>query len=195
MQDGKVIAYASTQLKPCGKNYPTHNLKLATMVFALKIWRHCLYGSRRNVFTDHKSPKHIFTQKELNLRQRRWLELLKDCDLQIHYHPTKAKIMAHALSRKMHRSMNTIVMVWLEILREPRNMGIELVLSHESRSFLNSMLFNPPFWTRLSKHKWLIQRRKELRWIWAKGRCWDLWKISKELLDFRIKYVCFKGQS
>lgn len=71
MQDGKVIAYASRQLKKHERNYPTHDLELAAVVFALKIWRHYLYGESCDVFTDHKSLKYIFTQKDLNLRQRR----------------------------------------------------------------------------------------------------------------------------
>jgi len=80
MQNGKVIAYASRQLKDYEKNYPTHDLELAGVIFALKIWRHYLYGSPCKIFTDHKSLKYIFTQKELTLHQRRWLELLKDYD-------------------------------------------------------------------------------------------------------------------
>ncbi|XP_035841368.1 uncharacterized protein LOC118488233, partial [Helianthus annuus] len=94
MQHGKVIAYASRQLKPYEVNYPTHDLELAAVVFALKIWRHYLYGERCDIFTDHKSLKYIFTQKELNMRQRRWLELLKDYDANIQYHPGKANVAA-----------------------------------------------------------------------------------------------------
>ncbi|XP_035837185.1 uncharacterized protein LOC118485060, partial [Helianthus annuus] len=100
MQHGKVIAYASRQLKPYEVNYPTHDLELAAVVFALKIWRHYLYGESCDIFTDHKSLKYIFTQKELNMRQRRWLELLKDYDANIQYHPGKANVVADALSRK-----------------------------------------------------------------------------------------------
>ena len=99
-QHGKVIAYASRQLKPHEVNYPTHDLELAAVVFALKIWRHYLYGESCDIFTDHKSLKYIFTQKELNMRQRRWLELLKDYDVNIQYHPGKANVVADALSRK-----------------------------------------------------------------------------------------------
>ena len=100
MQHGKVVAYASRQLKPHELNYPTHDLELAAVVFALKIWRHYLYGDSVDIFTDHKSLKYIFTQKELNMRQRRWLELLKDYDTNIQYHPGKANVVADALSRK-----------------------------------------------------------------------------------------------
>ncbi|GJU74456.1 putative reverse transcriptase domain-containing protein [Tanacetum coccineum] len=85
----KVIAYASRQLKPNEENYTTHDLELGAVVFALKIWRHYLYGTKCTVFTDHKSLQHILHQKELNMRQRRWLELLADYDCEIRYHPGK----------------------------------------------------------------------------------------------------------
>ncbi|XP_070003826.1 uncharacterized protein, partial [Nicotiana sylvestris] len=90
MQHGNVIAYASRQLKKHEKNYPTHDLELAAVIYALKIWRHYLYGVHVDIYTDHKSLQYIFKQKELNLRQRRWLELLKDYDVEILYHPGKA---------------------------------------------------------------------------------------------------------
>ena len=100
MQHGKVISYASRQLRPHEKNYPTHDLELATVIFALKIWRHYLYGVHVDIYTDHKSLQYIFNQKDLNLRQRRWLELLKDYDVDILYHPGKANVVVDALSRK-----------------------------------------------------------------------------------------------
>lgn len=101
MQHGKVVAYASGQLKIHEQNYPTHDLELAAVVHTLKIWRHYLYGCRCDIYTDHKSLKYVFTQKELNMRQRRWLELVKDYDCEIHYHPGKANAVADTLSRKM----------------------------------------------------------------------------------------------
>nr|GEV43079.1 putative reverse transcriptase domain-containing protein [Tanacetum cinerariifolium] len=100
MQREKVIAYASRQLKPHEENYTTHDHELGAVVFALKIWRHYLYGTKCTVFTDHKILQHILRQKELNMRQRRWLELLAYYDCEIFYHPGKANIMADALSRK-----------------------------------------------------------------------------------------------
>ncbi|GJV54067.1 putative reverse transcriptase domain-containing protein [Tanacetum coccineum] len=100
MQREKVIAYASRQLKVHEKNYTTHDLELGAVVFALKMWRHYLYGTKCVVFTDHKSLQHILDQKELNMRQRRWLELLSDYDCEIRYHPGKANVVADALSRK-----------------------------------------------------------------------------------------------
>nr|GEX78080.1 putative reverse transcriptase domain-containing protein [Tanacetum cinerariifolium] len=100
MQREKVISYASRQLKIHEKNYTTHDLELGAVVFALKIWRHYLYGTKCIVFTDHKNLQHILDQKELNMRQRRWLVLLSDYDCDIHYHPGKANVVADALSRK-----------------------------------------------------------------------------------------------
>ncbi|GJU66870.1 reverse transcriptase domain-containing protein [Tanacetum coccineum] len=100
MQKGKVIAYASRQLKIYEKNYTTHDLELGAVVFALKIWRHYLYGTKSVIYTDHKSLQHIFSQKELNMRQRRWIELFSDYDCEIRYHPGKANVVADALSRK-----------------------------------------------------------------------------------------------
>jgi hypothetical protein len=102
MQDGKVIAYASHQLRKHEINYPTHDLELATVVHTLIIWRHYLLGNVCNIFTDHKSLKYIFTQLELNMRQHRWLELIKDYILQVHYHLGKANVVADALSWKSH---------------------------------------------------------------------------------------------
>ncbi|GKD41563.1 putative reverse transcriptase domain-containing protein [Tanacetum coccineum] len=100
MQREKVISYASRQLKIHEKNYTTHDLELGSVVFSLKLWRHYLYGTKCTVFMDHKSLQHILNQKELNIRQRRWFELLSDYDCEIRYHPGKANIVADALSRK-----------------------------------------------------------------------------------------------
>ncbi|GKB63451.1 putative reverse transcriptase domain-containing protein [Tanacetum coccineum] len=115
MQRGKVIAYASRQLKIHEKNYTTHDLELGAVVFALKIWRHYLYRTKSVIYTDHKSLQHIFSQKELNMRQRLWIELFSDYDYKIRYHPGKANVVADALSRKEKvkpkrvRAMNMIL--------------------------------------------------------------------------------------
>ena len=109
MQDRKVITYGSRQLRPHEVNYPTHDLELAAVVYALKSWRHFLYGAKCELYTDHKSLKYFFTQKELNMRQRRWLELIKDYDLTINYTPGKANVVADALSRK---STDNQVVAW-----------------------------------------------------------------------------------
>jgi hypothetical protein len=103
MQEGRVIAYASRQLHRHEEHYPTHDLELAAVVQALKIWRHYLLGNICHLYMDHKSLKYIFTQSELNMRQRRWLELIKDYDLEIHYHPRKANVVVDALCQEMDK--------------------------------------------------------------------------------------------
>ena len=111
------MAYASRQLKVHEKNYPTHDLELAAVVFVLKIWRHYLYGSKFEVFSDHKSLKYLFDQKELNMRQRRWLEFLKNYDFPLSYHPGKANVVADVLSRKsLH--MSALMVKELELIEQ-----------------------------------------------------------------------------
>ena len=109
-------------------NYPTHDLELAAVVFALKIWRHYLYGARCQIFTDHKSLKYVFTQKELNLRQRRWMKLIKDYDCTIEYHPEKANVVADALNRKPTMSLSYLRAVRVPLLSELRAVGIDLTV-------------------------------------------------------------------
>jgi hypothetical protein len=103
IQDGCAIAYASRQLRCHEEHYPpTHDLELLAVVHALKVWRHYLLGNLIHIYTDHKSLKYLFTQPDLNMRQRRWLELIKDYELEIHYHLGKANVVADTLSRKHH---------------------------------------------------------------------------------------------
>ncbi|WVZ93905.1 LOW QUALITY PROTEIN: hypothetical protein U9M48_039855 [Paspalum notatum var. saurae] len=102
MQEGRVVDYASRQLRKHEANYPTHDLELVAVVHALKIWRHYLLGNTCHIYTDHKSLKYILTQPKLNMRQRRWLELIKDYDLEIHYHTGKVNVVADELSHRAH---------------------------------------------------------------------------------------------
>jgi hypothetical protein len=127
MQDGRVIAYASRQLKRHEEHYPTHDLELAAVVHALKIWRHYLLGNSCHIYTDHKSLKYIFTQAYLNMRQRRWLELIKDYDLEVHYHLGKANVVADALSRKSHCNCLTVKPLDISLCHEIEKLGIEIV--------------------------------------------------------------------
>jgi hypothetical protein len=127
MQEGRVVAYASQALQPHEINYPTHDLELAAVVHALKIWRHYLMGNRCNIFTDHKSLKYIFTQSDLNMRQRRWLELVEDYDLEVHYHPGKANVVADALSRKVHCNHLEMKLVSDPLCEEMRRIDLEVV--------------------------------------------------------------------
>ena len=108
MQKGNVVAYASRQLKAHEKNYPTHDLESAAILFALKIWRHYLYGEKCFIYTDHKSLKYLPSQRVLNLRQRRWMELIKDYDCMMDYHPGKANVVADALSRKSMQTLRSL---------------------------------------------------------------------------------------
>ncbi len=147
MQEGKVIAYFSRQLRPHEENYPTHDLELAAVVLALKTWRHYLMGNRCEIYTDHKSLKYIFTQKELNMRQRRWIELIKDYDLEIHYHPGKANVVADALSRKPC-SLNMMIKEEQPMLhQEFEKFGLELV----SRGFLANLEFQPTLMSQIKE--------------------------------------------
>jgi hypothetical protein len=131
MQEGHVIAYASRQLRKHELNYPTHDLELAAVVHALKIWRHYIMGTKSQVYTNHKSLKYIFTQKDLNLRQRRWLDLIKDYDLEIHYHPGKANSVADALSRKEHVHSAVVAQLPDEIIEDFRRINLGIVAHTE----------------------------------------------------------------
>jgi hypothetical protein len=102
MQEGRVISYSLRQLRRHEEHYPTHDLELAAVVMALQMWQHYLLGNVVHIYTDHKSLKYIFTQLDLNMRQRRWLELIKDYELKVHYHSEKANVIIDALSRKAH---------------------------------------------------------------------------------------------
>jgi hypothetical protein len=127
MQGGRVPAYASRQLKKNETNYPTHDLELASVVHALKTWRHYLMGKRCEVFTDHKSLKYIFTQKDQNTRQRRWLELIKDYDLNLQYHPSKANIVVNALSRKVYVNCPSMEELLEDLCKGLRDLSLEVV--------------------------------------------------------------------
>ena len=108
MQSERVVAYSSRQLNNHERNYPTHDMELAAVVFALKIWRHYLYGEQFEVYSDYKSLKYIFKQRDLNMRQRRWMEFLEDYDFTLHYHPGKVNVVADALNRKSWGALASI---------------------------------------------------------------------------------------
>jgi hypothetical protein len=129
MQEGRVVAYASRQLRKHELNYPSHDLELAVVVHALKIWRHYLIRHKSDIYIDHKSLKYIFTQSDLNLRQRRWLELIKDYDLEIHYHPGKANVVANALSRKSYANEMQMLSMTSEFCAEFEYLNLGIVVS------------------------------------------------------------------
>jgi ribonuclease HI len=127
MQNNWVIAYASRALRNHEQNYPTHDLELAAVIQALKIWRHHLMGAKYNIYTDHKRLKYIFTQVDLNMRQRRWLELIKDYDLEVHYYPGKANVVADALSRKAHYHCLSITTFNDTLCNQMRKLNLEII--------------------------------------------------------------------
>jgi hypothetical protein len=132
MQEVKAVAYASRQLRKHEQNYPTHDLELAAVVHVLKIWRHYIIGNKCQIFTDHKSLKYIFTQKDLNIRKRRWLELTKDYDLDIQYHSGKANVVADALSRKSKTNMLIGHLLPQELCWEMAQLNLGIVASSET---------------------------------------------------------------
>ncbi|KAL4017803.1 hypothetical protein IC575_021375 [Cucumis melo] len=156
MQDGNVIAYASRKLKEHECNYPIHDLELAGVVLALKIWRHYLFREKCHIFTDHKSLKYIFDQKELNLRQRRWLELIKDYDCTIEYHLGKANVVADALSRKSKLPKSALYGIRVALLNELR--GSKAVVTTEDSGSLLAQ-----FQKKLEKSKKGLEVEFELR--------------------------------
>ena len=143
MQHGKVIAYALRQLKSHEKNYPTHDLELAAIIFALKIWRHYLYGEKCKIFTDHKSIQYIFTQRDLNLRQRRWVELLSDYDSTIDYHPGRANVVADALSRKAQGRVNALYASRVPLLGDLRTTRVKLQMEDKEEAILANFQVRP----------------------------------------------------
>jgi hypothetical protein len=176
MQDNRVIAYASRALRPHEQNYPTHDLELATIVHALKIWRHYLMGAHCNIYTDHKSLKYIFTQADLNMRQRRWLELIKDYDLEVHYHPGKANVVADALSRKAQCNCVIMDSKIATLCDELCKLNIEVV----SSGTLSYISVEPT-----------LQEQIVMAQIGDKGV-----QVIKEMIEQKVdKYKCFRQDS
>jgi hypothetical protein len=173
MQEGRVIAYASRALRPHELNYPTHDLELAVVVHALKIWRHYLMGNRCNIFTDHKSIKYIFTQSELNMRQRRWLELIKDYDLEVHYHPGKANVVADTLSRKDHCNHLELEPISEPLCEEMRRLNLEVV----PQGILYALTAESDLYDRI---------------VTAQCDDVDIQTIKQKLAEGDPKYTCFQ---
>ncbi|WVZ81069.1 hypothetical protein U9M48_028493 [Paspalum notatum var. saurae] len=159
MQEGKVIAYASRQLRKHEVNYPTHDLELAAVVHALKIWRHYLFGNRCEIYTDHKSIKYIFTQNELNMRQRRWLQLIKDYDLEIHYHPGKTNVVVDALSRKSYVNMAVVFQMPLELCAEFESLSLGFV----HHTIVTTFEAEPTLEQEIRKHQKTDEKIQEIR--------------------------------
>ncbi|WVZ97229.1 hypothetical protein U9M48_042779 [Paspalum notatum var. saurae] len=166
MQEGKVIAYALRQLRKDELNYLTPDLELAAVVHALKIWRHYLYGQRCEIYTDHKSLKYIFTQNELNMRQRRWLELIKDYDMEIHYHLGKANVVADALSRKSYANMALGFMMPHELCEEFERLSLGF-LHHTIAAAFEA---EPILEQEIRKHQKYDEKLQEIRELLKLGK-------------------------
>ena len=147
MQSGKVVVYGSRQLKNHEQNYPTHDMELVAVVFVLKIWRHYLYGEQFEVFSDHKSLKYIFTQRDLNMRQRRWMEFLEDYDFTLHYNPGKANVVDDALSRKSQEVLASIASREWRMLETVSQYRLEY--DEHAQSTLGSMMATPSLFIRV----------------------------------------------
>ena len=147
MQSGRVVAYGSLQLKNHEQNYPTHEMELAVVVFALKIWCHYLYGKEFEVYSDHKSLKYIFTQRDLNMRQCRWMEFLKDYDFILHYHPGKANVVADVLSRKSQGVLASIASQEWRMLEIVGQFGLQY--SEQAQGTLESLVATPSLLSRV----------------------------------------------
>ena len=147
MQYGRVVAYGSCQLKNHEQNYPTHDMELVAVVFTLKIWRHYLYGQEFEVYSDHKILKYIFTQRNLNMRQHRWMEFLKDYDFTLHYHPGKANVVADALSRKSRGALASIASREWRMLEIVGQFGLQH--SEQAQGTLGSLVATPSLLSRV----------------------------------------------
>jgi hypothetical protein len=185
MQDGHVVAYASRQLRKHEEKYPTHDFELAAIVHALKIWRHYIIGMRCEVYSDHKSLKYIFTQPDLNLRQRRWSELFKDYDLGINYHPGKANVVTDALSRRSHVNMLATRELLLEFCKEFEKLNLGWVSSTE----VITMVVDSTLEQDIQNANLKMLRFKRSRSRLKKRKLQDSVLMSKERYGIRSAYV------
>jgi hypothetical protein len=186
MQEGHVIAYVSRRLRKHELNYPTQDLELAVIVHALKIWRHYIMGTECQVYTNHKSLKYIFTQKDLNLRQHRWLELIKDYDLEIHYHPGKANLVADALSRKEHVHSAVVAQLPDEIVEDFRRLNLGIVTAHTEEVIL---MWNLP-WSKKSTEGQIDDAKiQEIKDLITEGRGPEFTKDEQGTIWFKDR-IC-----
>ena len=183
MQEGKVVAYTSRQLRPHEVNYPTHDLELAAVVHALKVWRHYLIGNRCEIYTNHKSSKYIFTQSDLNMRQRRWLELIKDYDLGIHYHPGKANVVTDALSRKPQSLNAQIQLEQPKLHEEFEGFNLEMV----SQGFVASLEVAPTLLDQIREAQKKDKSMKEIKEKMKAGK-------AEEFTEDEHGTLWFKGR-
>ena len=191
MQNGNVIAYASRQLKPYEQNYPTHDLELAAVVFALKIWRHYLYGARCEIYIDHQSLKYFFTQNELNMRQRRWLKLIKDYDCEINYHPGMANVVTDALSRKSTMKLAALGISQPQLIKEFTGMGLEAV-GEGTPVHMANLLVHSKLRARIKAAQLEDPECAKIKELLAEGKAKEFC-LNEDGLLTHFKQVCVQG--
>ena len=152
MQSGRVVAYGSRQLKNHEQNYPTRDMELAAVVFALKIWFHYLYGKVFEVYSNHKSLKYIFMQQYLNIRQRRWMKFLEDYDFTLHYHLCKENVVADALNRKSRGALASITSREWRMLETVGQLGLQY--SEKTHGTLGNLVATPSLLSRVIESQW-----------------------------------------
>ncbi|GFZ16886.1 hypothetical protein Acr_26g0001560 [Actinidia rufa] len=182
MQLGRIVAYGSRQLKIHEQNYPTHDLELAAVMFALKSWRHYLYGEKFEVFSDHKSLKYIFSQKDLNLRQRRWMEYLEDYDFDLQYHPGKANIVADALSRKVPGKLTEVASLAIrewKMMGEIGEFGVDLMDS-TGRATLYGLVAQPTLVNQVIEAQSIDEEAEAIRAKLAMGEEQPGWVLHSD---------------
>lgn len=162
MQHGRGVAYASRQLKTHEINYPVHDLELAAVVFAFRVWRHYLYGSREQIFTDHKSLKHLMSQRELNMRQQRWIELIKDYDCIVDYHPGKSNVAANALNHKSKAVMDEPTTWDKKTLIELKRLGVILNVNLEG-SLVAQLRVTSGYWEQILEAQQIDNEASKVR--------------------------------
>jgi hypothetical protein len=187
MQEGRVVAYALRQLRKHELNYPTHDLELAAVVHALKIWRYYLIGHKSDIYSDHKSLKYIFTQSDLNLRHHRWLELIKDYDLEVHYHPGKANVVADALSRKSYVNEVQVIPMLRELCAECEHLNLGFTTNAVE------LVLEPTLEQEIRKSQLKDAKLREIVENIAKGKSPEFHKDDKGMLWFGKKVVCAGG--
>ena len=190
MQEKKVVAYTSRQLKPNKKNYPTHDLELATVVHALFTWRHFLLGRKVDIFTDHKSLKYIFTQPNLNLRQTRWVEMIQEYNPSIEYTPGKANVIADALSRKAYCNSLILKPFQPDLCEAFRKLNIQVVL----QGFLANLQVSPTLEDQIREAQLLDAMVKKVKNGIAKSQpsTSDIALMTKILYSSRIELLFLK---
>ncbi|XP_068328246.1 uncharacterized protein [Pyrus communis] len=194
MQHGRVIAYTSRQLKPHELNYPTHDLELVAIIFPLKLWRHYLYGEKCKIFIDHKSLQYLFTQRDRNLCQQRWLELLSDYDCTINYHPGHTNVVADALSRKSQGRINALYASRVPLLAVLRSIGVRLEAEDREVALLANFQVRPILVDRVLEAQVVDEETQEIIQARDQGRRKDLrplpvpeWKWENITTDFMYK--------